>query len=257
MKTACKFPINIALALVLLTGMPSCEKEAITPASESISDRTPDALIQTATNLEQAVYPLTARPFDRSYVEWTKAWWRYMMSKPCDAHPTIDASGKYELKGQTGPVIFLTGTTGGSAIRRISIPKDKAILFPLANVIVDYPCPDAEFRPGAGQSLYSFLAKIAKVKIDRTKNIEISVDGIRLARPQDFRVATNLFRFTGNPDLANCFDPCVTGRPQDAVSDGYWVMLKKLPPGLHKLHIHVETSTDGSVVDVTYEINVQ
>lgn len=257
MKTACKFPFMIALALILMTGMPSCEKESITPASELLSDYTPEAQMVTARKLEKAVYPLNSKPFDLPYAEWTKEWWRYVMSKPCDAHPANDDSGEYALTGQTGPVIFLTGTTEGSATRRITIPKEKAILVPLANVLVDYPCPGVDFRPAPGQSLYFFLAKIAKVKMDRIKKVEISLNGIQLFRPQDFRVATNLFRFTGNPDLANCFDPCVTGKPQDAVSDGYWMMLKKLPAGLHKLHIHVETPFDGSVVDVTYEINVE
>lgn len=254
MKTACNFPLTIALAVTLLTIVSSCEKDTLIPDVEFITDRTPEAPMYAATQLESAVYSQTAKPFGKSYMEWTKEWWRHFLSQPCDKLST-DVPGQGEHTVQRGPVIFLKGTAGRSGTQKITITKNNAILVPLVNVIMDYPCPNAQYVPAYGQSLYSYLAKQAKVNIDNRKILEFSLNGNRLVRPQEFRVATDLFRFMANPDFINCSDICLTGGPQDAVSDGYWVMLKRLTPGLHKLHIRAE-STDGSIVDVTYEINV-
>ncbi|HZM15076.1 MAG TPA: hypothetical protein VFE28_03665 [Candidatus Krumholzibacteria bacterium] len=53
-------------------------------------------------------------------------------------------------------------------------------------------------------------------------------------------------------------DPCVTGAPQPAVVDGFWIMLAPLPPGVHTLHFHSELPDFGGfMVDVTYNLTVQ
>jgi hypothetical protein len=48
------------------------------------------------------------------------------------------------------------------------------------------------------------------------------------------RVATGLFGFTAAADWST-LDPCITGPPQLAVSDGYWVFLEPPTRGDHLL----------------------
>ena len=53
--------------------------------------------------------------------------------------------------------------------------------------------------------------------------------------------------------ITTVFDPCITGTSQQAVSDGYWLMLKPLEAGQHT--IHFGSTSWGQ--DVTYHLTVQ
>jgi hypothetical protein len=120
--------------------------------------------------------------------------------------------------------------------RSCTVPAGKAIFFPVVNVINDFPCPDPSFQPAPGQSLEDFLTEGANYYIDRVAELEIEVDGVLLRDPFRFRATSDLFTFTGDPSLTAVFDPCITGSPQEAVTDGYWIMVAPLAPGEHTLH---------------------
>jgi len=207
-------------------------------------------------NQNSKVYPPNAHPFGQSYDEWTEDWWTWLMAFDCASSPLNDPTGEYSGQNQSGPVYYLVGTMGGSATRNVTIPHNKAILFPMINIINDYPCPDPNFQPGPGQTLEEFLQEGAAAFIDLADNLSVTLDGNEMTNEEGYRFPTDLFQFTGNPDLTNCLDPCVTGTPQDAVSDGYWMMLKKLHRGSHILHFYAEVPVYGFVVDVTYNITV-
>lgn len=201
-----------------------------------------------------AVFPINTNPFGKSYAGWTEAWWRYVMQFDCANIPTNDQTGANSNVGQTGPVYFLVGTSGGSANRTVVIPKSKGILFPIITYLNDYPCPDANFKPEQDQTLEEFLKEGAKATIDMAGNLKVDLDGKTIINVSSYRVPTNMFSFTGNADLASCVDPCITGLKQEAVSDGYWIILKPLSKGKHILHFHGEISNYGFEVDVIYTI---
>ena len=244
--------ILVGVSLVYALSLTSCQPDEGAP--ENLNASSDEMDWRCAQNSK--VYPPNAHPFGQSYKEWTEDWWQWLMTFDCAGSPLLDPTGEHATQNQSGPVFFLVGTTGGAVERNVTIPRTKAILFPLINIINDFPCPDTSFHPAPGQTLEDFLQEGAAAFIDLADNLSVTLDGDELNDPENYRFQTDLFQFTGNPDLTNCLDPCVTGQVQDAVSDGYWMMLKKLHHGNHTLHFYAEVPDYGFVVDVTYNITV-
>jgi hypothetical protein len=117
----------------------------------------------------------------------------------------------------------------------------------------DYPCPDPSFEPAPGQSLEDFLAEGAAAVIDQVTNLQIEVDGVLLANVPNYRLGTDLFLFTSHPSLI-AIDPCVTGTPQPAVVNGYFLMFAPFSVGEHVLRISVDLA--GSPLTTTNFITV-
>jgi hypothetical protein len=69
------------------------------------------------------------------------------------------------------------------------------------------------------------------------------------------RIKTRLFSFTAAASLAT-FDICVTGSPQLAVSDGYFVFIEPLPRGEHVL-VLTSVNPDGSNNLGTVHLRIQ
>jgi hypothetical protein len=123
-------------------------------------------------------------------------------------------------------------------------------------VLNDYPCPDPNFHPGPDQSLYDFLKSGAEAIVGTVDRLEVALDGRDLQDPFQYKYTSRRpFDVTGDPTLASAFDGCVTGAPQPAVSDGYFVMLKPLCRGRHTLTIH-STDTHGTDVTVRWSLTV-
>jgi len=246
-----KLVFSSAIYLVLILFfilLNSCQKDS----NESLVEES--FAVDQRAHANSAVFPLNSKPFGKSLSQWTEAWWQYVMQFDCAEIPTNDASGSNAAMGQSGPVYFLVGTSGGSANRTVTIPKSKGILFPIITYLNDYPCPDANFQPRQDQTLEEFLKEGAKTTIDMVSNLYVTLDGKPITNVYNYRVATNLFYFTGNPDLASCIDPCITGLKQEATSDGYWIMLKPLSKGKHILHFQGGIPGYGFEVDVNYTI---
>lgn len=242
--------VLLAAAGLTTFWLPACQKE-----NKESADLTSVAVDRS--NPNSAVYPPNAQPNGKSYAEWTADWWRWAAGIPCATNPIFDATGANAGINQSGPVYFLAGTGGATVTRNVTIPHGKKILFPLINYLNDYPCPDPNFQPAQGQSLADFLTEGAAAQMDMAGNLEVTLDGVALNNETDYRFPSGLFYFTGNTDLTNCFDPCITGQEQAAASEGYWMMLKPLTYGQHTLHFHAEVPAYGFVVDVTYNITIQ
>jgi hypothetical protein len=206
-----------------------------------------------------SIAPIKSRPYGKSYGQWGAAWWTWALSFPSDRSPIQDTTGELGSQGQSGPVWFLAGTGGGAVERTITIPTGKGVFFPLLNVINDYPCPDPNFQPGPGQTLEEFLTEGAAFFVDHATELSLEVDGVPVKNPFNYRAASGLFTFTGDPSLTS-FDPCITGEPQPAVTDGYWIMLRPLTPGKHTIHFvsKAEFPEFGFefTVEVTYHLKV-
>jgi hypothetical protein len=244
------------LSLCLLATFLMTQSACTSEETEPVQDKS--QAFDWRSNPNSAVYPINAHPFGQSYAEWTKDWWQWIMSFDCASNPLLDMTGEQAGAGQSGPVFFLAGTPGGPAVRTITVPKNKALLFPMVNVICDYPCPeDFGFEPGPGQTVEDLLIECANGWIGYAGELSVTLDGVELNNEEDYRVQTDLFYFTGDPDLVNCLDPCVTGTSQEAVSDGYWMILKKLSVGAHTLHFTGGYPEFGFAVDVTYNITVE
>ena len=208
-----------------------------------------------AKNPNPGVLPPHAGAYGMTYGEWSAAWWEWVTSFPADQNPLVpEVEVDCEL-GQAGPVWFIAGTTGGTAVRTCTVPAGKAIFFPIVNYLNDYPCPDPTFQPAPGQSLEDFLTEGANFFIDQVSGLEVEVDGAPLQNLFDYRATSELFTFTGDPSLV-AFDACITGTPQSGVSDGYWVLLRPLAVGEHTIHFSGEIEVFGFEMDTTYHLTV-
>lgn len=228
-------------------GLSSCQNE---PDTLTPVEQTNDLDWRSSSN--NVLFPANAHPYGKSYEEWAVLFWQRLMAFDC---ATIFSENVYGLD-QDEPVFFLSGSVGTYTVD-VTIPKNKAILTPIVNYINDFPCPDTSFHPAPGQSLEDFLQEGAAGFIDLVENIEVTLDGVTLENLENYRLSSSLFEFTGNAELPTCFDPCVTGTEQSAVTDGYYLIFKKMSVGQHTLHLYAEIPAFGMVLDGTFNITVE
>jgi hypothetical protein len=83
------------------------------------------------------------------------------------------------------------------------------------------------------------------------------LDGVSVVDPLSYRFTSDdVFHFEGNPTLNPDFDPCVTGKRQEAVIDGFYLMFKPLPAGEHVIVIDGH-DMHGVPVRLTHRLTVQ
>ena len=125
---------------------------------------------------------------------------------------------------QRGPVWFLAGTTEGIANRECIIPANKSILYPVLNfgaTLADEPTLKTEQE----------LIALARREMDRISNLEIKVDGEKISDIQNYRIQSPVFDIVLPEN--NLFGGLAG--PTRGVSEGYWLFLKGLPKGNHRI----------------------
>lgn len=185
-----------------------------------------------------------------SLYSFTNEWWKWAYSMPLDQSPVRDRNGLHCGVNQQGPVWYLAGGYGTSKIDRLcTLPAQKHIFFPVINMVYFTP-------PGVVQN-----CEIAKKNAAQNNNdfvyIRVFLNGSELENAERFRLASK-----------ECFDlfervPQMYNAPSAAPSatDGYWIMLKPLPAGMHKLEFRAfYTNQDAShgdmVQNISYELTV-
>lgn len=199
-----------------------------------------------------AIFTPESEPYAMTYSEWTAMWWQWFIAIPEDKNPIADSTGEKCAEQQDGPVWFLVGSGGGEAERSCSIPYGKAILIPA----IDVECSYAE-----DQSLKTEddLRACAKNDQDQVTDIYATIDGSDLPDEEIYRVQSSLFNVTFPTN--NVFG--APEGPTQAVSDGFWVFIKPLPPGDHEIHVggllvdYTVTAPLNFVEDSTYHLTVE
>jgi len=197
------------------------------------------------------VFPPESKPYGLTYGEWTAKWWQWAFSMPEPINPMIDDTGRNCANNQTGPVWLLAGTGGGAVSRECTIPSDKGILVPIINVACDSatePTLDTEAE----------LRACAKADQDTVIGKEITVDGLNVGNLDRYRFQSPLFNLTyAENNIAG-----VAPQTAKAVSDGFWILLEPLSPGIHEIHFKAllgdltATGTMNFALDVTYLLTV-
>jgi hypothetical protein len=152
-----------------------------------------------------------------------------------------------------GPVWFLTGTNGGKAERKCTIPAGKALLL---NILTG-ECSTKEYpNIKAGPDLL-------KCAIGGNKGgiVTASVDGVNIPDIQTFRVQTPSISVVYPPAKESVF-PVAEGGPAISSADGWYVILKPLSPGNHIVHFSGSTppsqvNRTAYVSDVTYHLTIR
>jgi hypothetical protein len=209
-------------------------------------------------NPNPVLFERDAHPFGHSLETWSERLWDWVYQIPSATNPLLDLTGADCAVNQRGPVWYLPAAIdpGGVAsfTRSCTIPHERALLLNLSGVVNDFPCPDPTFKPAPGQSLYDFLASGAKPIVDSVNLLDVALDGVALVDMLGYRVTSDdLFNVDGDLSLQTSLDGCITGTPQPAVSDGYFIMFKPLARGSHTI---VEHAADAQGKDITLTYNL-
>lgn len=188
----------------------------------------------------------------KNYGDWGADWWTREISVAVSETWMADADGDACGDRQSGDVFMLAGSDAADPVTRAcAIPSGKTIYVPVINYLNDYPCPDPGFEPADGESLEEFLTAGAIEIIDPVTTATVELDGESI---DAIRAHSSMFTFTGDISHA-ATDPCITGEAQQAVTDGYALLLTPLAAGEHTMVI--TASAPDFSQDVTYELTVQ
>lgn len=201
------------------------------------------------------VLPLESRPYGASYSEWSERWWQWFFSLPLDNSPLFGTADC--RKGQSGNVWFLGG--GPSPRPACTVPSGTALFFPIINTECSTLPGDnsGDIFEGGLRTCASFLAN----QID-VNTLSATLDSVPLTGLSQFRVNSPLFLFgplPGPPE--NNLGYFFTNKPTPAgtfglsVGDGFYLMLRPLPPGQHVLHFQGAIPSVFTV-DMTYHLTV-
>jgi hypothetical protein len=203
------------------------------------------------------VYQPDEKPLGRSYGDWGQRWWQWVTSMPRDRNPLARQDLPLDGSLWPGSVMMLIGDAWagpnpkGPCERTVSAPPDKAILVPIAACAV-------YFTTGNPTGLDSELHNESLGVMDRVENLSMTVDDRQIPNLSRFRVQSDPFLVRKTNKGRPVFPHLIVERRM--VSDGFFVMLKPLPPGEHVIHVQArdrEADKPGTgVIDVTYKITV-
>jgi hypothetical protein len=190
-----------------------------------------------------------------SYGEWAGEWWNWILSEDPDE--------------QKGPMFFTRGAN--RADERADMPKnnipthEKDVKIPFGTAIFTGVC-DAMFRLKIGG--LDTVAKIRKVANEHTSSVsEIGAiitdtnNGKKykiVENLEDFRVHSPLFRLNVPPNskFMKALDEEIEPGTYDAVTDGYYILIKPLPIGKYKFEYYAKANTDDYQYKSVYNIIV-
>ena len=159
-------------------------------------------------------------PYGVSLPEWSRRWWRWLLSTPKSINPINDKTGEFSFQSQNDPnVWFLAGTFGGLAIRKCTIPRGKAILFPIINY-------EACFADEPLLTDRHQLENKCKQEIDNIGKLYCNVNGLDI-KLSEYRIHSEAFEIDLPVD--NCLS--VNAGHTLMASDGYWLFLQPLSRG--------------------------
>jgi len=210
-------------------------------------------------NPNPALFPKQSHPYGAGLPMWADRESQWAYAQPLAHNPVLDHTGADCAVDQQGPVWFIPRIAGPrvfSGSRTCAIPPHKALFLEIGAYVDPYPCPDPSFHPAPGQSLYDFLIADAGAFMNGVNLLQVSLDGRPFSDVLSYRFhSADLFWLTGDLSLQATFDPCITGSPQPAIVDGFFMMFKPLDAGAHVIRVH-GTDVRGADKTYTYYLNV-
>lgn len=154
--------------------------------------------------------------------EWSRLWWQWAGSFERAESPVADRTGELCASRQSGEVWFLAGTYGTRrTVRTCTVPRGKYLFFPLINYVV---APTSS----ASSNCMAIMSTAARMT-EQVSDLLLDVDGVRHAGLAQHRQPTR-----------GCFDLGALAEPRlrifPSAANGYYVMLRPLPPGTHTLN---------------------
>jgi hypothetical protein len=199
------------------------------------------------------------------------AWTQWAFSKPTNVNSPL--IGSYEggprcdgtpLSPTQGKTWFLAGTFGSSTeetVRTCTMPVGTQLFFPVVNWVA-FPFPENPLETPENQREAAIGAMDATLN-DPNLSMQVTVDGVAVKSNRVVRAISPPF-FTVSLPEENAFDPFVNPNPPGVpageyegwTTDGLWVTLPPLPPGVHEIHFEASAPSVGVSQDTTYILTV-
>ena len=186
----------------------------------------------------QTIDPPNAIVAGQPIADWTAGWWGRIMPFPVGATPLDDTTGALANVNNDGPVFYVAGTSGGTATRQFTVGAGTRLLIPMLNqVFIQYPVAIEN------QLVSDFYGG--------TLSLTATIDGVPVSNLTSYQETSPVVSFgsTGAGSFGEVFGPTAgfTGDPAcpgftpdelcPAISAGYWLMVKNLPPGEHVITV--------------------
>src|SRR3954452_4789044 len=210
----------------------------------------------------RAAGPVVVPPAGTTYNDLAVAWWQYALGQPAATNPLKDPTGANCTKGQSGPVFFLTGGAGSTAVTRsaCTVSPGKELFVPLVNAFDVH-------TPGDGLDTPELVYQDFQSFRFRADTLNASVDGVAV---RTLDPATTPYRACAAP-VAGCApssfsltfpDNNLFGLPAGtyapAVQDGCYLRLAPLKPGRHTIRFGGTGNFNGPFLqDITYRLLVR
>ncbi|WP_341313594.1 hypothetical protein WN982_19820 [Paraburkholderia sp. IMGN_8] len=185
-----------------------------------------------AGSVNPPVVPLNATYQGKTYTQWEVSFWQWALALPLGPlpHPFNDCTNRPISAGQTGHVWYWSAPDLPNEICNQSaniIPAGTSIFLSTLDLEASsLDAPPFQASTAAGQ-----LA-IAQQFANYIQDLFVSIDDVPVANVTAYRTTTGQFTFTApSPWIFNTI-----GGDGTAVGDGYFLMLKPLPAGSHKIH---------------------
>jgi hypothetical protein len=204
--------------------------------------------------------------YGKTYGEWAVDWAQWSQAGPVGKNAMTDTDGRYCDQNQPKrDVWFLAGTlqgTGPATVNRAcTIPKDRALFYPLlSGGWIDCPPPSTDKDVPDAE-----VQKIVAGSVDLACDLRSTLDDVAISSLQVLTVRAQSRKFTSflpnDPvQISICPSPLVGGKSGRQFVEGYWVMLPPLSPGKHKLTLHGAQCFGNDVIfetGVTYDLTVR
>jgi hypothetical protein len=185
-----------------------------------------------------AVFAPQSHPYGLSYSQWSARWSQWAFGTPTPQNALANPANCN--LNQRGPVFMLPTATGPGVVATCTVPAGEPMLLAPAGSL---------YTPGDGLNTYPQLLAAAKADTDGLTSVSASLDGTSLPT-QPFRTASPFVLFLSSDNILG-----MSGGPTRAAIDGYFLMLRALPPGIHVIK-GADTFPDGTSDDITITVNV-
>lgn len=185
-----------------------------------------------AGSVNPGIVPLNAQFRGKTYGQWEASFWQWALALPVSPlpHPFNDCQNRPISAGQTGNVWYWSAPDRAPLTcdqSKTVIPVGTAIFLSMLDVeasSLDAPPFFATSASDQQQITTTFAGYIS--------DLFCSIDGVMVNDLTAYRAKTGPFPFSApTPWVFN-----QSGGSGTAAADGYFLMLKPLPPGPHKIH---------------------
>ena len=205
----------------------------------------------------------------RTYGEWASEWWKWIVSKDPDAYspedPVFFLRNEHDYESAKGGRRQKNKHYDRTGEQRIEILESTAIFFPV--IEAEFNMGDLYPEDGSKKiTTEKEMRYLARRDIDEGGQMRATIkNGQNHPTPivndlKDYRAESPIFRLAVSPEnqLKDKMEVVLEPKTFDAVTDGYWILIKSLPSSKQPYQIHFEAKGRGNVnYSSTYDIVVK